>query len=181
MRKLILWDMVTLNGMFEGPDHDISWFVFEDELENYIRETQAAADTLLFGRVTYEMMASYWSSAEGWIADFMNGVEKIVFSRTLSNADWTNTRLVKDHVPEEIAKLKDAPGREIFVFGSADLSATLIKEGLVDEYRIAINPVVLGKGVPLFKEGMKRLDLRLLETKPLKSGVVILHYAPASK
>jgi dihydrofolate reductase len=181
MRKLILWDMVTLNGLFEGPDHDISWFVFEDELENYIRETQAAADTLIFGRVTYEMMAGYWTSAEGWIADFMNGVEKIVFSRTLSKADWNNTKLLKHDVAGEVAKLKKAPGNDIFVFGSADFSAKLIDEGLVDEYRIAINPVVLGRGVPLFKEGMKRLDLKLLETRPLKSGVVILHYAPASK
>jgi dihydrofolate reductase len=179
MRKLILWDMVTLNGLFEGPDHDISWFVFEDELENYIRETQAAADTLLFGRVTYEMMASYWPSAEGWIADFMNGVEKIVFSRTLSKADWNNTKLLKRDVAGEVAKLKKAPGNDIFVFGSADLSATLIEEGLVDEYRLGINPVVLGEGVPFFKAGMKRVNLRLLETRPLKSGVVILHYAPA--
>jgi len=181
MRKLILWDMVTLNGLFEGPDHDISWFVFEDELENYIRETQAAADTLLFGRVTYEMMATYWPSAEGWIADFMNGVEKVVFSRTLSKAEWNNTRLVKDDVAGKVAKLKKASGNDIFVFGSADFSATLIKEGLVDEYRIGINPVVLGRGVPLFKEGMDRVDLTLLEARPLKSGVVILHYAPAGK
>jgi len=181
MRKLILWDMVTLNGLSEGPDHDISWFVFEDELENYIRETQAAADTLLFGRVTYEMMATYWPSAEGWIADFMNGVEKVVFSRTLSKAEWNNTRLVKDDVAGKVAKLKKASGNDIFVFGSADFSATLIKEGLVDEYRIGINPVVLGRGVPLFKEGMDRVDLTLLEARPLKSGVVILHYAPAGK
>jgi len=181
MRKLILWDMVTLNGLSEGPDHDISWFVFEDELENYIRETQAATDTLIFGRVTYEMMAGYWPTAEGWIADFMNGVEKFVFSRTLSEADWNNTKLLKDNVRGEVEKLKKAPGNDIFVFGSADLSATLIEEGLVDEYRLGFNPVVLGKGVPFFKEGMKRLDLKLLETRPLKSGVVIFHYAPASK
>ena len=179
MRKLILWNMVTVNGLFEGPDRDISWFVFEDELENYIRETQASADTLLFGRVTYEMMASYWPSEEGWIADFMNGVEKVVFSRTLSKAEWTYTRLVKNRVREEVERLKNAPGKEIFAFGSADLSSTLIREGLVDEYRIAINPVVLGKGVPFFKEGQERLDLKLLEVRPLKSGVVILHYAPA--
>jgi dihydrofolate reductase len=181
MRKLILWDMVTLNGLFEGPDHDISWFVFEDELERYILETQADADTLLFGRVTYEMMAGYWTSAEGKIADFMNSVQKFVFSRTLSSADWANTTLVKDHAGEAVAKLKEAPGQDIFVFGSADFSATLIEEGLVDEYRIGFNPVVLGKGVPFFKNGMEQLDLKLLESRPLKSGVVILHYAPGRK
>src|SRR5690606_18559114 len=93
MRKLIMWNMVTVDGYFEGPDRDIGWFLFEDELENYIRETQSTADTLVFGRVTYEMMAGYWPTAQGWIADFMNGIEKVVFSRTLASADWNNTKL----------------------------------------------------------------------------------------
>jgi dihydrofolate reductase len=94
MRKVIMWNMVTLDGMLEGSDRDISWFVFDDELEKYIHETQASADTLLFGRVTYEMMAGYWPTAEGWIADFMNSVPKFVFSRTLSKADWSNSTLI---------------------------------------------------------------------------------------
>ena len=80
MRKLIIWDMVTVDGFFEGPDRDISWFIFEEELENYIHETQEKADTLIFGRVTYEFMAAYWPSEQGWIADFMNKIEKVVFS-----------------------------------------------------------------------------------------------------
>lgn len=84
MRKLIIWDMVSVDGFFEGPDRDISWFVFEEGLENYIRETQENADTLIFGRVTYELMAAYWPSEQGWIADFMNKIEKVVFSRTLT-------------------------------------------------------------------------------------------------
>ncbi|TIP62669.1 dihydrofolate reductase family protein, partial [Mesorhizobium sp.] len=91
MRKLIIWDMVSVDGFFEGPDRDISWFVFEEELENYIRETQENADTLIFGRVTFELMAAYWPSEQGWIADFMNNIEKVVFSRTLKSADWNNT------------------------------------------------------------------------------------------
>ena len=177
-RKLILWNMVSLDGMFEGPDHDIGWFVFEDELEKYILETQESADTLLFGRVTYELVATYWPTAEGRIADFMNGVRKFVFSRSLDKAGWTNTTLVRDNAPEEIEKLKRQPGGDIFVFGSADFSATPIRHGLVDEYRFGINPLVLGKGTPFFKPDEGRIDLKLIETRPLKSGVIILHYQP---
>ena len=176
MRKLIMWDMVSVDGFFEAPDHDISWFVFDDELGNYITETQKEADLLLFGRTTYEMMASYWPSAEGQIADFMNSVEKIVFTRTLKSVDWNNTRLLSDDVPGEVARLKQGKGGEIFVFGSAEFAAALVENGLVDEYRIGINPVLLGSGIPLFKGRFVRRSLELTRATPLKSGVVILHY-----
>ena len=179
MRKVILWDMLTLDSRFEGPDQDISWFLFDEELERYILDTQQSADTLLFGRVTYEGMASYWPTAEGVIADFMNAVPKVVFSRTLESADWNNSRLVKENVAEEVRRLKEQPGGDIFVFGSADFAATLLEEGLVDELRIGFNPVVLGSGTPFFKESPHRQQMQLLEVKPLKSGVVILHYQTA--
>lgn len=179
MKRLIAWNMVTLDGFFAAPDGNLDWFVFDDELERYIKETQPEAGTLLFGRVTYQMMAAYWSTAEGDIATFMNGVEKYVFSRTLDSTDWNKTTLVKGNPVETIRKLKQQPGKDIFVFGSADFSATLMWHGLIDEYRIGLNPVILGKGIPMFKEGMEKLKLRLLSTRPLKSGVVILHYEPA--
>jgi dihydrofolate reductase len=179
MRKLIAWDMITLDGFFEGPaPGQIDWFLFDEELEKYILDTQKDADTLLFGRVTYEMMAAYWPTAEGQIADFMNSVPKVVFSRNLEQADWNNTRLVKDNVFEEVSKLKQEPGGDIFIFGSADFTSTLMQHGLIDEFRFGINPVVLGAGVPFFKGNVENLKLRLLEAKPLKSGLVILHYAP---
>ncbi len=181
MRKLIIWDMVTVDGYFEGPDQDISWFVFDEELETYIRETQANADTLVFGRVTYEFMAAYWPSEQGQIADFMNQIEKVVFSRTLKSVDWNNARLLDGSVAEEISRLKARPGGDIFVFGSADFTATLIEQGLVDEYHLGINPVILGSGSPLFKGNSDRIPLRHLETRTLKSGLVILHYAPQDK
>ncbi|MGE4249295.1 MAG: dihydrofolate reductase family protein [Parvibaculaceae bacterium] len=180
MRKLIIWDMVAVDGFFEGPDRDISWFVFEEELENYIRKTQENADTLIFGRVTYEFMAAYWPSEQGWIADFMNKIEKVVFSRTLKDADWNNTKLFNGNVAEEVSKLKARDGGDIFVFGSADLTATLMEHGLIDEYRLGINPVILWRGTPLFKGGPNRIPLKHLETRTLKSDVVILHYAPQS-
>jgi dihydrofolate reductase len=179
MSKVILWDMLSLDGYFEGPEKGgIDWFRFDDELEQYILENQQSAGTLLFGRVTYEGMAAYWPSAEGQIADFMNSVPKVVFSRTLERADWINTRLVKENVPDEVATLKQQPGGDIFVFGSADFSATLIEHGLVDEYRFGINPVMLGSGTPFFKGGLPKVNLTLLESRPLKSGLVILHYKP---
>jgi dihydrofolate reductase len=124
-------------------------------------------------------MASYWPSEEGPIADFMNNVLKVVFSRTLDTVDWNNTRLVKESAVEEVRKPKEADGRTIFVFGSAGFSSTLIEAGLVDEYRFGINPLLLGSGTPFFKGSSKRVDLKLVEARPLKSGLVILHYQPA--
>jgi dihydrofolate reductase len=176
--KLILWDMISLDGYFEGPNKgDIDWFVFDDELEKYILETQSDVSALVFGRNTYELMAAYWPSAEGQIADFMNSVPKLVFSTTLQGVDWNNSRLVRENVSEEVSRLKQGAG-DIFCFGSADFASTLINEGLVDEYRIGINPILLGSGVPFFKGGPSRRKLKLVDTKPLKSGLVILHYQP---
>jgi dihydrofolate reductase len=177
MRKVIMWDMLSVDGFIEDQNGSLDWFRFDDELETYINETNATAKALLFGRRTYQMMAAYWPSAEGKIAE-MNGIEKVVFSRTLDNVEWNNSRLVKENVPEEVAKVKGRAGGDIFVFGSADLAATLLEHGLVDEIRLGINPVMLGGGTPLFKGQAERLDLKLLATKVLKSGLVILHYEP---
>jgi dihydrofolate reductase len=178
MRIVIGWNMVSVDGFFEGPNHDLGWFRFDDELESYIKETQKEAGTLLFGRVTYQMMADYWPSAEGDIARFMNSVEKVVFSKTLDRADWHNTRLVKGDVAEEVARIKRGGGGDIFVFGSAAFLSTLLDAGLVDECRLGINPVRLGSGTSLFKASEERQDWRLLSSKILKSGLVILHYQP---
>ena len=178
MRKLIMWNMVTLDGFFEGPNKELDWFRFDEELEKYIKDSQMQVDTFLFGRVTYQMMAAYWPSADGEIAHFMNNVPKIVFSRTLEKAEWKNTRLVRDNVPEEVSKLKQQSGNDLFIVGSANLAATLMQHGLIDEYRLGVNPVVLGSGAPLFKGSHDRLNLTLLEARTLASGLVILHYKP---
>ena len=178
MRRLITWNMLSLDGFFAAPGGNLDWFVFEEELDRYIKDNQLASDTLLFGRATYEGMAAYWTTAAGEIADFMNGTAKYVFSRTLEKADWRNTTLVKGDAAETVRRLKSEPGKDIFVFGSANFTATLMRHKLVDEYRIGLNPVILGKGIPLFKEGIEPVKLRLTLTRPLKSGVVILHYEP---
>lgn len=181
MRKLIMWNMVTLDGFFEGPKSwDIDWheYVWGDELEQLSIEQSRSIGMLLFGRVTYEGMARYWSSASGEIAEFMNSVPKVVFSRTLEKADWNNTRLVNANAAEEVAKLKQQPGKDLFIFGSANLSSKLTQHGLIDEYRLGLTPVVLGSGNPLFKSSPDRMKMKLVEARPLKSGCVILRYQP---
>jgi dihydrofolate reductase len=181
MRRVIVWNLVTLDGFFEGPrSWDIDWHesVWGDELEQLSMEQSRAAGTLLFGRVTYEGMAGYWRSATGEIADFMNSVPKVVFSRTLATADWDNTRLVKGNAEEEVARLKREPGKDLLIFGSALLSSSLAQHGLIDEYRLGLSPIVLGGGTPFFKPGPTRVRMRLLEARPLKTGCVVLRYEP---
>lgn len=181
MKKLIMWNMITLDGYFEGSKKwDIAWheYVWGDELEKFSIEQFRDIGMLVFGRVTYEGMASYWSTASGETARLMNSIPKVVFSRTLKGADWNNTRLVKDNAVEEIPKLKREPGKDIYIFGSANLSASLMEHGLIDEYRLGLNPILLGKGNPLFKPGQDETKMKLVEARPMKSGVVILRYQP---
>jgi dihydrofolate reductase len=184
MRKLIMWNMVTLDGLFEGPHKwDLDWhdYVWGEELEQFSIEQSKSIGMLLFGRITYEGMAAYWTTATGKIANFMNSVPKVVFSRTLDRADWNNTKLVNENAVEEVARLKQQPGEDLFVFGSADLSSTFTQHGLFDEYRLGLTPVVLGAGTPLFKTNPERVRMKLLETRPLKSGCVILRYESGGK
>ncbi len=181
MRKVIMWNMVSLDGFFEGAKSwEIDWheYAWGEELEQFSIEQSKSADMLLFGRVTYQGMAEYWSSAQGEIADFMNNIPKVVFSRTIKKAEWNNTRLVKANAEAEVAHLKQQPGKDLFIFGSANLSTTLMQHNLIDEYRLGINPIVLGGGNPLFKPNPDRLKMKLLEVRPFKSGCVILRYQP---
>jgi dihydrofolate reductase len=181
MSRLIMWNLLTLDGFFEGATSwDLSWHerVWGEELESISLEQLHTADRLLFGRVTYEGMAEYWRSAEGEIAALMNGLPKVVFSRTLERADWSNTTLVRDDAVGEVSRLKRAGDGNTFVFGSGDLSATLTRHGLFDEYRLALAPLAIGSGKTLFGRDLSELKLRLLEARPLSSGAVILRYVP---
>jgi len=182
MRKLILFNMVTLDGFFEGPNHEIDWHNVDEEFNDFAIEQINRVDVLLFGRMTYEGMASYWPtpaaiSDDPIVAKKMNTMPKIVFSKTLEKVEWQNTRLIKENIAEEISKLKQQPGKDLIIFGSADLAATFIQHGLMDEYRIMVNPVVLGNGQPLFKGIKDQLKLKLLETRVFRSGNVLLYYA----
>jgi dihydrofolate reductase len=176
-----MWNVITLDGFFEGPaPWDLDWHneVWGDELEQFSLEQLRGADLLVFGRATYQGMAAYWATASGEVADLMNSIAKVVFSRTLETADWKNTRLIRELDPA-IRELKEGGDGDMFVFGSADLSAALTRADLFDEYRLLVAPVVLGEGTPLFGRGLPRRRLELLETRPLGSGGVILRYAPA--
>lgn len=184
MRKLIMWNLITLDGMFEGPKSwDLDWHesVWGPELEQFAIEQLRSAELLVFGRITYQGMAAYWQTAQGEIADFMNSLPKLVFSRTLASADWNNTRLVQNDPVAEVLKLKREGAGNVFIFGSADLSSTLMKHGLIDEYRLAVTPLVLGSGNALFKPSQDRVELQLIEARALDSGCVILRYEPKRK
>ena len=187
MRKLIMWNMITLDALFEGTKPwDLDWhnYVWGDELEKFSLDQLKTAGMLLFGRNTYEGMAAYWPTASGEsgeVADLMNSLPKVVFSRTLQRADWNNTTLVRENAEQAVVDLKQQAGKDLFVFGSASLCSSLMRAGLIDEYRLGLNPLILGGGTPLFKPPETQLKLRLLEARPLKSGVVLLRYGPADQ
>lgn len=180
MRKLIVSNMMSLDGFFEGPNKELDWHVVDDEFFAYAREMLNSVDMILFGRTTYELMAAYWPFArKDEIAEKMNTLPKIVFSRMLDRADWNNTRLVREDAPAEIRKVKNQPGKDVVILGSAALAASLLQAGLIDEYRVILNPVLLGRGKLLFKGVTKNLTLKLRESKRLNSGVAILYYQNA--
>src|SRR5882757_6613486 len=180
MAKLIMWNLMTLDGFVEGPDRDISWHfdVWGEELEKLSIEQGLSAGGLMFGRVTYQLMANHWPGATGEVADFMNALPKYVFSRTLTKSDWNKTQMFGADVPGTVARLKRKSTKDIFLFGSADLAASLMPHGLIDELRIAVNPIILGGGTPLFKPG-EWVKLKLLDSRPLSTGIVIVRYEPA--
>lgn len=181
MGKLIMWNIITLDGYFEGeknwelPFHELVW---GPETERLSLEQLNSASYLVFGRTTYEGMAAYWKTEKGEIADLMNSLPKVVCSRTLNSTDWNNSILVKEDVANEIASLKAKSNKDLYVFGSANLSETFIRENLFDEYRIGIAPVIAGKGRYLFPQGLPEKRLSLISSQPLMAGGVILTYKP---
>jgi dihydrofolate reductase len=188
MRKVILSNMVTLDGFFEGPNKELDWQIVDGENKEYAIDLLSKVDALLFGRVTYQLMADYWPAAatnpstpksDLEIADKMNNLPKIVFSKTLQEVKWNNSRLVKENIAEDISKMKQQPGKDMVIFGSGSIVSTFMQHGLIDEYRIIVNPIVLGNGNPLFKGINGKQNLKLLNTKVFDSGIVILFYEPA--
>ncbi|MGD2071144.1 MAG: dihydrofolate reductase family protein, partial [Gemmatimonadota bacterium] len=179
-----LWDLITLEGCFEGSEKwDLAWHetAWGPQLEAFSLEQADEVGSLLFGRVTYDGMAAHWSKAKGAIADFMNGVDKVVFSSTLAEPRWENTRLVRSGAVDEVRRLKGEGGDgDLFVFGSADLSSSLLDAGVVDELRLGLVPVVLGNGTPFFKRRQPPFDLEHIETRQLGSRCTLLRYRPVA-
>jgi len=179
MRKLIMWNLITLDGYFEGvKPWDLSFheLVWGKELEDISIEQLNSAGLLVFGEATYKGMAEYWSKAEGATAKRMNELPKVVCSNKIEVADWNNTTIVRDAVAE-LPKFKREGNGDMFVFGSGILSESLMKANLFDEYRLCIVPVFLGKGRRLFNEGLPYQKLKLLEARSLQTGGIILRYA----
>jgi dihydrofolate reductase len=175
---------MTLDGYFAGEGGDISWHNVDDEFQELAEQASNSGNTLLFGRVTYELMASYWPTPEAIkndpiVAAGMNKAEKIVFSRTLDKVDWNNTRLVKDDMLAEVRRLKQQSGKDLTVLGSGSIVSQLAQNGLIDEYQILLNPVVIGKGKTMFEGIRDKLTLKLTKTRTFGNGNVLLHYVPA--
>ncbi len=183
MRRLLEFNMVSLDGYFEGPNHDISWHNVDDEFNEYAVSMLDSMDLLLFGRVTYELMAGYWPNAEALrddpiVAGRMNNLPKVVFSRTLEKAAWNNTKLVKDDIGGFIKQMKQQPGKDMVILGSGSIVSECSRNGLIDEHRIMVNPVVLGAGTPLFRGVPEKLNLKLMKARIFKSGNVLFQYEP---
>lgn len=181
MRKIIVSNLVTVDGLFAGPAGELDWFVWNGETADYVKELFKSVDTLLFGRKTYELMADYWPNAtdeDPIISAMMNNLPKVVFSRSLDRLDWHNSRLARGDLAGEVARLKAQPGKEMVVFGSGSIVSALAQLGLIDDYRLFVNPVILGSGLPHFAGLSRRIELQLLEARTFTTGVVLLRYRP---
>ncbi|MER6196973.1 dihydrofolate reductase family protein [Streptomyces sp. NPDC001586] len=184
MRKIILMSMVSLDGYIEGPEQQIDWHHVDDELHQFLNDELRRMGAFLSGRVTHQLMADYWPTAdadpeasgpEAEFAGIWRSMPKYVYSRTLREADW-NTTVVRDVVPEEVAALKAAPGGDL-VLGGADLAASFLRHDLVDAYTILVHPVRIGRGKPLFPPvDSGTVPLRLEGTHTFGNGVVLLRY-----
>jgi dihydrofolate reductase len=187
MRNLFVFNMVTVDGFFEGPTPwDIGWHRVDEEFNEFAIQQLDTMDLLIFGRATYQGMAGYWPSPEAVkndpeVAARMNGIQKLVFSKTLEKAEWSHTRLIKEVDPQDIRNLKEMPGKDIAIFGSANLTAAFAKHNLLDEYRLIVNPIILGKGSPMFGGFSGPIKLALARTKPFKNGNILLVYQPTAE
>ncbi len=189
MRNIITTTWVTLDGYIAGPNGEMDWVAenYDDAMATYENEIVSQADTLLLGRVTYQSFAGSWphvpdnpnaSEGEKAYARALNAMRKIVFSRTLESVEWNNSTLRKEVVPEEIEQLKQEPGRDMLIYGSASIIQTLVNHGLIDEYQVLVHPLIVGGGKPLFQNIQHQVKLKLVNTKTHPSGVVVLSYQP---
>jgi len=185
MRKLSVFNSVSLDGYFAGANGDFSWAHKQDpEWNAFVAENASGGGQLLFGRVTYQLMVSYWPTPmaaqnDPIVAERMNNLPKVVFSRTLDKASWSNTKLIKGDIAAATRKMKQEPGEDMAILGSGSIVSQLAQEGLIDEYQIVINPIVLGKGKTMFEGIEKSLNLKLTKTRTFGNGNVFLCYQPA--
>ncbi len=184
MRKVIHQMLISLDGYYEGPDKKLDWHNTKGEFKAYEQQLLTGADTLLFGRKTYELMEAFWPSAHAFeldpfVAGKMRDLQKIVFSRTLNTVSWENTRLIRDNIKEEVGQLKNMPGKNILLLGSSSLALTFMDLKLIDEFHLLVNPVILGGGKTIFEGIQQRYQLQLINGRNFSSGNVLLFYKPA--
>ncbi len=189
MRKLIFFMHTSLDGFVAGPKGELNWVKINDEIFDFVDTLTDKADTALYGRVTYEMMQSYWPTAadqpnatkhDKHHSIWYKNVSKVVLSKTISDADLENTIVISDELIERINHLKNKEGKNILIFGSPSASHSLLRLGLIDEFWLFVNPILLGKGIPAIDGVNEITQLELLETKTFACGVIALHYEKKS-
>ena len=182
MRKIVVSEGVSLDGVFDAQTMG-QWAApfYSDERDEFIRKSILAADALLLGRTTYDLQAWYWPNQKEdkyGIANHKNSMTKYVVTSKPLQAQWNNSTIIQNNIVEEIAKLKQQPGKDILIEGSATLGESLMQAGLVDEYRLMVHPVIVGDGKRFFKDGMDLTKLKLVESKQISLGIVLLTYEP---
>lgn len=185
MRKVIIDSIISLDGYYTDPDNSIDWFDFDAGEQEWSKDILRRVDTIIFGRRTYEEFSTFWPTSkpaengfDPYIDQQLNALPKIIFSRSLTEASWKPSTIIKESPGEVIPKMKSEPGKDIVVIGSGSLVATLAREGLIDEYRMRIRPIILGAGRPLFSDPNTRHPLKLVSSKAFDDGVMGLYYEP---
>jgi dihydrofolate reductase len=185
MRNLIFFMHTSLDGFVGGPKGEMNWITLDEAMFDFVGTMTDKADTALYGRVTYEMMQAYWPTAgekpnaskhDKEHSAWYNKVSKIVLSKTLSEKGLNNTTVISDNLADNINKIKNQAGKNILIFGSPRASHSLLNQGLIDEFWLFVNPILLGKGMPLFKDVTEITKLKLIESKTFACGVIALHY-----
>ena len=186
MRKLVVFNQLSLDGYFTDKYGDMTWAKenSDAEFDEFTTENARGGGTLLFGRVTYDLMASFWPTPQAakmlpLVAERMNNLPKAVFSRTMKEASWKNTKVIKGDIAAQIRKMKKESGEGMAIFGSGNIISQLAKTGLIDEYQIVLNPIALGAGRTMFEGIKERLHLKLTKSRVFKNGKVFLCYEPA--
>jgi dihydrofolate reductase len=185
MRNLIFFMHTSLDGFVAGPNGEMDWIGLDDAMFDFVAAMTDLADTALYGRVTFQMMESYWPTAADQPnatkhdiehSTWYNKVSKVVLSKTMSGDGLTNTKIISENLHEKIIELKQQKGKNIIIFGSPAASQSLLNLGLIDEFWLFVNPIILGKGIPLFNDVTKMIKLKLEESKTFTCGVIALHY-----
>jgi|ERR1700733_1810681 len=186
MQKLVVFQNISLDGYFVDSDGQMSWAKMDNDAEfnRFTTENAKGGGTLIFGRVTYDLMVSFWTTEQARqmfpeVAEKMNDGAKVVFSRKMEKASWTNTKLEKGDLVETIRRMKSEPGEGMVILGSGSIVAQLAPEKLIDEYQMVVNPIVLGTGRTMFEGIGERLNFKLTKTKTFQNGRIFLTYAPA--